>query len=143
MAMAGKITDDGHPGGNEGRTKSEDEIMASYLLKGGKMLSATCPTCGCPLFEIKGERLCVVCRERGEENLRPATSELPSNRGDEEERGVPLPGNRIFETLEGTIVALCERAAAEENPLRAKALMEAVLAGVDALQRLAGQPGQR
>ena len=43
--------------------KSEDEIMAEYLLKGGKMLSATCPSCGCPLFEIDGQTLCVVCRE--------------------------------------------------------------------------------
>ncbi len=43
--------------------KTEDEIMASYLLKGGKMLSKTCSTCGCPLFEHKGETLCVVCKE--------------------------------------------------------------------------------
>ena len=143
MAMAGKMADDGHPGGNEGRMKSEDEIMASYLLRGGKMLSATCPACGCPLFEMKGEKLCVVCSERGEERPRAAIGEQPSRRGDEEERVAFLPGSRILETLECTIVALCERAAAEEDPLRAKALMEAVHAGVDALQRLAGQPGHR
>jgi uncharacterized Zn finger protein (UPF0148 family) len=35
--------------------KGEDEIMAEYLLKGGKMLSKTCPACGCPLFEVKGD----------------------------------------------------------------------------------------
>ncbi|NTW92707.1 MAG: hypothetical protein HGA40_04620, partial [Methanoregulaceae archaeon] len=42
--------------------KREDEIMAEYLLKGGKMLSKSCPSCGCPLFEYKGETFCVVCR---------------------------------------------------------------------------------
>ena len=43
--------------------KSPDEIMAEYLLKGGKMLAKTCPVCNCPLFEVKGETFCVVCRE--------------------------------------------------------------------------------
>lgn len=41
--------------------------MAEHLLKGGKMLAKTCPECGTPLFEIKGETLCVVCREAAEE----------------------------------------------------------------------------
>ncbi len=31
------------------------------LKAGGKMLSQTCPVCGNPLFEIKGEMRCVVC----------------------------------------------------------------------------------
>src|SRR5512136_1141683 len=43
--------------------RKEDEIMAEYLLKGGKMLEKTCKTCGCPLFEVKGRTLCVVCAE--------------------------------------------------------------------------------
>src|SRR5512136_2871683 len=43
--------------------RKEDEIMAEYLLKGGKMLEKTCKTCGCPLFEVKGKTLCVVCAE--------------------------------------------------------------------------------
>jgi len=37
--------------------RKEDEIMAEYLLKGGKMLEKTCKTCGCPLFEVKGKTL--------------------------------------------------------------------------------------
>jgi len=41
--------------------KKEDEIMAEYLLKGGKMLEKTCRQCGCPQFEYKGKTLCVVC----------------------------------------------------------------------------------
>ena len=43
--------------------RKEDEIMAEYLLKGGKMLEKSCKTCGCPLFEVKGKTLCVVCEE--------------------------------------------------------------------------------
>jgi UPF0148 protein len=43
--------------------RKEDEIMAEYLLKGGKMLEKTCKTCGCPLFEFKGKTFCVVCAE--------------------------------------------------------------------------------
>ncbi|PKL60595.1 MAG: hypothetical protein CVV33_01890, partial [Methanomicrobiales archaeon HGW-Methanomicrobiales-4] len=43
--------------------RKPDEIMAEYLLKGGKMLAKTCPDCGSPLFEYKGETYCVVCRE--------------------------------------------------------------------------------
>ncbi|HPJ97304.1 MAG TPA: Sjogren's syndrome/scleroderma autoantigen 1 family protein [Syntrophales bacterium] len=41
--------------------------MAEYLLKGGKMLEKTCKTCGCPLFEVKGKTLCVVCAEKDTE----------------------------------------------------------------------------
>ncbi len=44
-------------------SRKEDEIMAEYLLKGGKMLEKSCKTCGCPLFEVKGKTLCVVCAE--------------------------------------------------------------------------------
>ena len=47
--------------------KSPDDIMAEHLLKGGKMLSKACRACGSPLFEVKGETLCIVCREKGPE----------------------------------------------------------------------------
>jgi len=43
--------------------RKPDEIMAEYLLKGGKMLAKTCQDCGSPLFEYKGETFCGVCRE--------------------------------------------------------------------------------
>lgn len=39
-----------------------DEIMAQYLLKGGKMLAESCPVCHNPFFEYKGQRQCVVCQ---------------------------------------------------------------------------------
>ncbi len=48
--------------------RKPDEIMAEYLLKGGKMLAKTCQNCGSPLFEYKGETFCVVCRETELEN---------------------------------------------------------------------------
>jgi len=38
-------------------SRKEEEIMAEYLLKGGKMLEKSCKTCGCPLFEVKGKTL--------------------------------------------------------------------------------------
>ncbi len=54
--------------------RKEDEIMAEYLLKGGKMLEKSCKTCGCPLFEVKGKTLCVVCAENdGSRKIQPCT----------------------------------------------------------------------
>jgi uncharacterized Zn finger protein (UPF0148 family) len=35
--------------------------MSEALKAGGKMLAETCPVCGNPLFEIKGEMRCVSC----------------------------------------------------------------------------------
>ena len=47
--------------------RNPDDIMAECLLRGGKMLSKACRACGSPLFEVKGETFCVVCREKGKE----------------------------------------------------------------------------
>ena len=55
--------------------------MAEYLLKGGKMLEKSCKTCGCPLFEVKGKTLCVVCAENAiaaKAAHAPATTAAPS-----------------------------------------------------------------
>ena len=129
----------------EGQTKREDEIMARYLLKGGKMLSATCPACGCPLFEIRGEKLCVVCTERNAEKGEPAAglTRPPHPGGAGGGEGTIPDGFRMKESLERAIVSLCEKAAAEEDPVRAKILMEAVQAGAEAFRKLAGKPDQR
>ncbi|GBC71023.1 hypothetical protein HRbin02_00800 [Candidatus Calditenuaceae archaeon HR02] len=43
---------------------SRDDVvkrMSEVLKAGGKMLAQTCPACGNPLFEIKGELRCVAC----------------------------------------------------------------------------------
>jgi len=45
-----------------------DEIMAQYLLKGGKMLAESCPACHNPLFEYKDIRQCVVCQNEKNES---------------------------------------------------------------------------
>lgn len=38
--------------------------MADALRKGAKMLSETCPLCGSPIFEMKGELWCLRCDKR-------------------------------------------------------------------------------
>ena len=45
-----------------------DEIMAQYLLKGGKMLAESCPLCHNPFFEYNGKHQCVVCQEEETEH---------------------------------------------------------------------------
>ncbi len=67
--------------------RKEDEIMAEYLLKGGKMLEKSCKTCGCPLFEIKGKTVCVVC----EENQPPAPKK--DSIGEKNVSTIPAGGN--------------------------------------------------
>ncbi|MDI9633912.1 MAG: Sjogren's syndrome/scleroderma autoantigen 1 family protein [Methanolinea sp.] len=129
-------------GGETGPGVREDEVMARYLLKGGRMLSATCPACGCPLFDVKGETLCVVCREKeGGRGVPPGTAPVPAPAAGEQ--GIPaVRGGRVREALERAVVALCARAECEEDPRRARILMEAVRAGVEALRALPPEPGQ-
>ena len=131
--------------------RKEDEIMAEYLLKGGKMLEKSCKTCGCPLFEVKGKTLCVVCAEN-EANVKDAkkvaapAAQVPAGHdhgcscgtdhdeetctcGDEE-------GGLLAEELAMTIHALCERIHNEKDPENVLALMNAVKAGTEALEIL-------
>lgn len=117
----------------------EDEVMAGYLLKGGKMLSTSCPSCGCPLFEVKGKTLCVVCDEKkretgsektgssGREEAPPAPQESPS---------ASLTSSRLEKTLEETLVELCARIREEKDPRCVAALMEAISLGIDGLKAL-------
>lgn len=132
--------------------RKEDEIMAEYLLKGGKMLEKSCKTCGCPLFEVKGKTLCVVCTENAgavksantpakPETQEPAgpeqgctcgTANHDENScscGDEE-------GGLLAEELAMTIHALCERIHNEKDPENVLTLMNAVKAGTEALEML-------
>ena len=43
--------------------RREDVVkrMADALRSGAKMLSETCPICGNPLFDVKGEMRCIAC----------------------------------------------------------------------------------
>jgi UPF0148 protein len=116
--------------------KREDEIMADYLLKGGKMLSTSCPSCGCPLFEYKGETLCVVCREvKGREVQEP-----PAPVGG---AATPVQGETtgtehrsLAATLEGTLIALSLRIREEPDPERVMVLMNSLKRGIEALRLL-------
>jgi UPF0148 protein len=122
--------------------RKEDEIMAEYLLKGGKMLEKSCKTCGCPLFEVKGKTLCVVCAENatGEKpGTAPATqvhyehSHECSCTEHHEESG---ESGLLSDELAMTIISLCERIKNEKDPDNVLALMNAVKAGTEALQIL-------
>jgi UPF0148 protein len=132
-------------------SRKEDEIMAGYLLKGGKMLEKTCRTCGCPLFEVKGSTFCVVCAENEKEKTadkKPATAvagPVPAHQhgagcmcesehdedtctcGDED-------GGLLAEEIAMTVHALCERVHNEKDPAKVLALMQAVKAGTEALE---------
>jgi UPF0148 protein len=122
--------------------RKEDEIMAEHLLKGGKMLEKSCKTCGCPLFEVKGKTLCVVCAENahGEKpGSAPDLREHQQHRNEctcSEHHGDSCEGGLLSDELAMTIVSLCERIQNEKDPDNVLALMNAVKAGTEALHIL-------
>ena len=138
--------------------RKEDEIMAEYLLKGGKMLEKACKTCGCPLFEVKGKTLCVVCEENGtaketknatgkKKPDAPAAQEGATahihNDGstctcgeDHDEESCTCDDGGLAEELAFTLHSLCERIQNEKDPENVLALMNSVKAGTEALEIL-------
>jgi len=122
--------------------RKEDEIMAEYLLKGGKMLEKSCKTCGCPLFEVKGKTLCVVCAENetGEKSGTGPAAQVDQEHSDEcscgEHHEVSCEGGLLTDELAMTLVSLCERIQNEKDPDNVLVLMNAVKAGTEALQIL-------
>jgi UPF0148 protein len=122
--------------------RKEDEIMAEYLLKGGKMLEKSCKTCGCPLFEVKGKTLCVVCAEHDTAEI-PGTAPVAPpvhHHGHEcscsENADESSEGGFLADVLASTILSLCERIQNEKDPDNVLALMNAVKAGTESLQIL-------
>ncbi len=122
--------------------RKEDEIMADYLLKGGKMLEKSCKTCGCPLFEVKGKTLCVVCAEHDNAE-KSGTAPLPPpvhTHGPEcscsEHADESCEGGFLADVLANTILALCERIQNEKDPDNVLVLMNAVKAGTESLKIL-------
>jgi UPF0148 protein len=123
--------------------RKEDEIMAEYLLKGGKMLEKSCKTCGCPLFEVKGKTVCVVCEENQPPALKkntfgaekdsatPTGQECTCSSGEPSEECLMLADD-----LTNTILSLCERVRNEKDPNHILTLMNAVKAGVESLHIL-------
>ncbi len=127
-----------------------DEVMAEYLLKGGKMLARDCTACGCPLFEYKGETFCVVCRKEKEEAPAGGSGEKsgpsgPGLAGTSRETEKPAqpraasptgPAGAVGEALESALVVLCRRCGEETDPERCLVLMSAVRKGIEALRLL-------
>ncbi|MBP1928178.1 UPF0148 protein [Methanolinea mesophila] len=118
---------------------TDDEIMAQYLLKGGKMLAKTCQKCGSPLFEYKGETFCVVCRERGS-TTEPGKGQPPAEAapaGESRASSQPQVGaGALGPELEAALVSLCQRIRNEPDPDRVLVLMKAVRTGVSVLGML-------
>ena len=117
-----------------------DEVMAEYLLKGGKMLAKSCKICGYPLFEYKGETQCVICPLGAPEEHPPGPE--PSTPAPEAPRLLPAEPpapavvgsqDRVIIELEETVVALCERIRCEQRADECLTLMMAVERGVEAL----------
>jgi UPF0148 protein len=138
--------------------RKEDEIMAEYLLKGGKMLEKTCKTCGCPLFEVKGKTLCVVCAENApaEQAATNTGAKVPAEQAgahhahhhehgetcgcgvdhDEDSCTCNEEGGLLTDELAMTILSLCERIQNEKDPENVLLLMNAVKAGTESLEIL-------
>jgi UPF0148 protein len=120
--------------------KNPDEIMAEYLLKGGKMLSTICQTCGSPLFEYKGETICVVCSEQRKDKKTETPGELPKEHGSGETqetaaiRPETATKRSLSDELEQTLVHLCRMARETTRPDECLALMEAIHEGMKALK---------
>jgi UPF0148 protein len=138
-------------------SRKEDEIMAEYLLKGGKMLEKSCKTCGCPLFEVKGNTLCVVCAENDKAKTTTKPQKAPAAQPaetphtphhdhdagctcgvdhDEDACTCEEEGGLLAEELAMTIHALCERVHNEKDATHVLTLMNAVKAGTEALEIL-------
>jgi len=117
-------------------SKDADTIMAEYLLKGGKMLSRACPACGSPLFEVKGETLCVVCRERKtkpKEQAVQAAAAAPVPAAGSDVAAPAGEPDSCEEELAVTVVALCRRARDERNAERCLAFAEGAKRCAEAL----------
>ncbi len=127
--------------------RKEDEIMAEYLLKGGKMLEKTCKTCGCPLFEVKGKTFCVVCAENPAATPESAEPVAPAHHEhghtcscgedhDEDSCTCNEDGGLLTDELAMTVLSLCERIQNEKDPENVLLLMNAVKAGTESLEIL-------
>ena len=141
--------------------RKEDEIMAECLLKGGKMLEKSCKTCGCPLFEVKGKTLCVVCAEnenavKGAKGAKKsAAMTAPAAQAvaaahvhadghacscgedhDEDECTCGDGDGGLAEEIAFTVHSLCERIQNEKDPENVLILMNAVKEGTEALEIL-------
>lgn len=123
------------------------------------MLEKACKTCGCPLFEVKGKTLCVVCAEN--EPAKDAKNAQGAKKAEAPEVQAAVAahshadghdcscgedhdgdsctcgdGDGLAEELAFTIHSLCERIQNEKDPENVLILMNAVKAGTEALEIL-------
>lgn len=123
--------------------RNPEEIMAECLLKGGKMLARTCSACGAPLFEYRGETLCVVCHPpatRGEKPA-PGTGGAPASTAEKAVTPAsPAPyAEAVVEELCSTLISLCQRVREEPDAGQCRALMQCISEGAETLIRLRRQ----
>jgi UPF0148 protein len=132
------------------KERKDDEIMADYLLKGGRMLEKCCTACGCPLFDYKGKTFCVVCAEKSGpagNAGQPAVPSSPPAGGTPAEAAAGAPAapellppfpeaEMLARKIAQTIHELCQRIKAENDPERCLMLMDAVKSGTEALEML-------
>ncbi len=124
-------------------TKSPDEIMAEYLLKGGKMLSKTCPVCHSPLFEYKGETFCVVCKEDSLQNQTTRPPVPPPRSGFEGAGQEPVAPGGLEDEFALTLRTLLMQAREEQDSTRILNLMKSVKKGAEAYALLLYGYGRR
>jgi UPF0148 protein len=118
-----------------------DEIMAEYLLKGGKMLAKSCKTCGYPMFEYKGETQCVICPvafQKDADQEETARAHVPESTATlcQSVANSSLPYGPAVDELERTLVHLCERIRQEPRTDECLMLMKAIKKGAQALAAL-------
>lgn len=119
--------------------RKPDEIMAEYLLNGAKMLSELCPVCGAPMFEVKGKKVCVVCRETGAATPAAQVAENPKP---EDNIRVIVPNyakeqpafeqNALNTELDALILELCKRAKEETDASQCLKITECIRTAAEA-----------
>jgi len=128
-------------------TKTVDEIMAVHLLNGGKMLNEMCPTCGAPLFEIKGRKSCVVCEERAKDKQTQKTVKAESVNPTHVGNIVQIKPTYATEhassatpELDTLIASLIKRAQEETDPTKCLTIIECLRTAAEAKTILARFP---
>ncbi|MDD4126533.1 MAG: Sjogren's syndrome/scleroderma autoantigen 1 family protein [Methanomicrobium sp.] len=126
--------------------KNPEDIMADYLLKGAKMLDKACPECGSPLFSVKGDTFCVVCREKAlNKSPAPMTEPAADVRGDTGVHAASvkrqtdcrcITDDILYNEIRNAVSSLCRRIETESHPEDCLLIMNSVNAGIDALRKL-------